>query len=82
MQRKRTKPICVGQKQKWFFLKLLADESRIKLDMTESPEFDEWQWVNYWYPLTAVIAFKQKVYQQALQEFAKINSAMEKNLTV
>ena len=82
MQRKRTKPICVGQKQKWFFLKLLADESRIKLDMTDSPEFDEWQWVNYWYPLTAVIAFKQKVYQQALQEFAKINSAMEKNLTV
>ena len=48
-----------------------------KLDMTDSPEFDEWQWVNYWYPLTAVIAFKQKVYQ-ALQEFAKINSVMEK----
>ena len=70
-----------GQKQKWFYLKLVSDESNIKLDLTSNPEFDEWQWVNYWYPISAVISFKKKVYQQALREFAKLNMDMERRLS-
>ncbi len=81
LQRKRSKPVCIGQKQKWFYLKLVSDESNIKLDLTSSPEFDEWQWVNYWYPISAVISFKKKVYQQALREFAKLNMDMERRLS-
>ena len=81
LQRKRSKPVCIGQKQKWFYLKLVSDESNIKLDLTSNPEFDEWQWVNYWYPISAVISFKKKVYQQALQEFAKLNMDMERRLS-
>ena len=81
LQRKRSKPVCIGQKQKWFYLKLVSDESNIKLDLTSNPEFDEWQWVNYWYPITAVISFKKKVYQQALREFAKLNMDMERRLS-
>ena len=81
LQRKRSKPVCIGQKQKWFFLKLVSDESNIKLDLTSNPEFDEWQWVNYWYPISAVISFKKKVYQQALREFAKLNMDMERKLS-
>ena len=81
LQRKRSKPVCIGQKQKWFYLKLASNENNIKLDITSNPEFDEWQWVNYWYPISAVISFKKKVYQQALREFAKLNMDMERRLS-
>ena len=81
LQRKRSKPVCIGQKQKWFYLKLVSDESNINLDLTSNPEFDDWQWVNYWYPISAVISFKKKVYQQALREFAKLNMDMERRLS-
>ena len=81
LQRKRSKQVCIGQKKKWFYLKLVSDESNIKLDLTSNPEFDEWQWVNYWYPISAVISFKKKVYQQALREFAKLNMDMERRLS-
>lgn len=60
---------CIGQKQKWFLLELLSDESAVKLDASSHPEFDGWRWVSYWFPLKQVIYFKRSVYRQALQEF-------------
>lgn len=65
-------PLCIGQKQKWFLLQLLSDDQQINLSRSKTPEFNAWQWVDYWYPAQHVIAFKQKVYQKALQEFAPI----------
>ena len=67
-----TKPICIGQKQKWFMLKLLSDDQKVSLNQGETPEFDSWRWVNYWYPLRQVIAFKRQVYRDALEEFAHL----------
>ena len=67
--RNQSRPVCIGQKQKWFLLKLVAPESKIKLDATIKPEFDNWNWVSYWYPLHQVIAFKKEVYRKALKEF-------------
>lgn len=61
-------PVCIGQKQKWFLLGLEVDESRINLARSEVPEFDDWRWVNYWYPVKQVIEFKRDVYRRALQE--------------
>lgn len=61
-------PLCVGQKQKWYMLRLTGNESRIHFDETGHPEFDHFMWVNYWYPLRQVISFKQAVYRQALSE--------------
>ncbi len=66
--RRRENPVCIGQKQRWFLLRLTADESAIRLDAHKDPEFDHWQWVNFWYPLTSVVDFKREVYQQALAE--------------
>lgn len=60
---------CIGQKQKWFLLKLIADDHCIKLDATEHPEFDAWKWVDYWLPMKEVIFFKSHVYRKILQEF-------------
>jgi putative (di)nucleoside polyphosphate hydrolase len=67
-----SKPICIGQKQKWFLLQLVNKEARINLSITDTPEFDSWAWVSYWYPLTQVVAFKRRVYSLAMKEFARI----------
>ncbi len=67
-QRHKQKPLCVGQKQKWFLLRLISDESKINLEQMDTPEFTDWHWVNYWYPLKEVISFKRSVYKRALKE--------------
>lgn len=61
-------PICIGQKQVWYMLRLLGDDSDLKLNETDTPEFDHWRWVDYWLPLREVVSFKRKVYEQALME--------------
>jgi putative (di)nucleoside polyphosphate hydrolase len=65
--RTNSKPVCIGQKQVWFLLKLNADESQVCLDLTDTPEFDSWRWVDFWYPGDNVVHFKREVYVQALQ---------------
>lgn len=67
-QRRRHKPLCIGQKQVWFLLRLAADERRICLDRCEKPEFDDWRWVDYWYPAEHVVNFKRGVYKRALRQ--------------
>jgi putative (di)nucleoside polyphosphate hydrolase len=62
-----SKPVCIGQKQVWFMLRLIAGEECVKLDLNEKPEFDHWRWVDYWHPLSEVVSFKRKVYEQALK---------------
>jgi putative (di)nucleoside polyphosphate hydrolase len=57
-----------GQKQKWFLLEFLGDDSDISLDLSEDIEFSNWQWVSYWYPLTKAIDFKLAAYRKALLE--------------
>ena len=59
-------PVCVGQKQIWFLLRLISEDSAVRLDAHDDPEFDHWRWVSYWYPVSAVVDFKQEVYRQAL----------------
>ena len=68
--RKGQSPVCIGQKQKWFLLRLLAEDSAVRLDRNHTPEFDHWRWVSYWYPLDQVIAFKREVYRRAMKELA------------
>ena len=63
-------PVCIGQKQKWFLLKMLSADERVQLNSQQPPEFDGWRWVSYWYPLNQVVAFKREVYRKALKELA------------
>jgi len=63
-------PLCIGQKQKWFLLGLETDDSKVVLSKSGEPEFDDWRWVNYWYPVNQVIEFKRDVYRRALTELA------------
>lgn len=68
--RKRSYPLCIGQKQLWFMLRLVSPESRIRLDCSGKPEFDSWTWVDYWHPIEDVVYFKREVYQRALSELS------------
>lgn len=63
-------PLCIGQKQIWFLLRLLVNEKQIVLDAFANPEFDQWEWVPYWAPIKKVVAFKQEVYRKALEELS------------
>jgi putative (di)nucleoside polyphosphate hydrolase len=62
------KPVCMGQKQHWFLLRLLSGDASICLDNDSDPELVEWTWVHYEYPIQNVIDFKKQVYEQALKE--------------
>ena len=81
--RQRKGRTCIGQKQKWFLLGLQTEEGRVDLENTLQPEFDDWCWVNYWYPVNQVVDFKRSVYRKALIEleqsvknFVSDNSAL------
>lgn len=66
--RQGSEPLVIGQKQKWFLLKLVVNEQKIRLDLSDSPEFDSWRWIDYFTPQEQVIFFKKQVYTQALKE--------------
>lgn len=73
-------PVCIGQKQKWFLLSLECEESRVVFEMSDTPEFDDWRWVSYWYPVNQVIEFKRDVYRRALTELVTpLNNYIKKN---
>lgn len=61
-------PLCIGQKQRWFLLRLTGPEDRVNFEQTDTPEFDRWRWVDFWHPVKEVIYFKRRVYAQALNE--------------
>jgi putative (di)nucleoside polyphosphate hydrolase len=70
--RHHDKPVCIGQKQKWFLMRLIAEDSDVCLSGSPRPEFDHWRWVSYWYPIKKVVPFKRKVYARALRELAPL----------
>lgn len=67
-----SKPMCIGQKQRWFLLQLVSDEKNINMQTTKSPEFDGGRWVSFWYPVRQVVSFKRDVYRKVMKEFASI----------
>jgi len=68
-QRKHSKPLCVGQKQRWYMLRLNSPDDRIRFDLNDDPEFDHWEWVPADVPAQNVIFFKRDVYERVLSEF-------------
>jgi putative (di)nucleoside polyphosphate hydrolase len=70
LRRYDSTPDFKGQKQKWFLLEMLADDTSVCMTHTEKPEFDHWRWVSYWYPVGQVVEFKRDVYRRALKELA------------
>ncbi len=70
--RQGNKPLVIGQKQKWFLLKLKSPEQKVRLDISDTPEFDSWRWVDQELPAEHVIYFKRQVYRQAIKELSPL----------
>jgi putative (di)nucleoside polyphosphate hydrolase len=66
--RRNQRPLCIGQKQLWFLLRLAVAEVTFDFVRTSEPEFDQHRWVSYWQPVRDVIYFKRRVYASALTE--------------
>ncbi|MFA6301618.1 MAG: RNA pyrophosphohydrolase [Legionella sp.] len=67
-----SEPLVIGQKQKWFLLRLVSSEQKVRLDLSDSPEFDSWRWIDFHEPEQQVIFFKRQVYGQALKELESL----------
>ena len=67
-------PLCIGQKQRWYLLRLAMPEGSVEFNFTytNEPEFDGWRWTNYWEPVREVIYFKRPVYVRMLTELAPV----------
>jgi putative (di)nucleoside polyphosphate hydrolase len=66
--RRDSRPVCLGQKQRWFLLRLRRPDTPFRFDLTAEPEFDRWRWVDFWQPVREVVYFKRTVYTRALHE--------------
>ena len=63
---------------------MLADDNAVQTMSGETPEFDDWQWVSYWYPVAQVVPFKREVYRRAMKELCPRHSRLvyqRQNLT-
>jgi len=70
--RRNQQPVCIGQKQRWFLLRLQRTPAAFDFGSTAEPEFDQWRWGFWWEPVREVIYFKRPVYIKALTELAQI----------
>ena len=66
-----SKPVCIGQKQKWFLFKFLGTNRDINIS-TEHPEFSNWKWMPKENLLEEIVPFKKSVYESVLREFERI----------
>jgi putative (di)nucleoside polyphosphate hydrolase len=55
---------------------MVCGEDALRLDVTGTPEFDHWRWVDFWYPLEHVVLFKRDVYARALSHLAPTAAAI------
>ena len=60
-----------GQKQKWFIMKFIGDESEINIK-TKHPEFLDWKWIDLENLTEIAVHFKLEVYKKLKSEIKKI----------
>ena len=55
---------------------LQKDAQAIALDAGSKPEFVDWRWVSYWYPVGQVVNFKRDVYRRAMSELSPMHNKL------
>lgn len=60
-----------GQKQKWFLLKFLGNDSEININF-HTPEFVDWKWIDSDKLESIIVDFKKLMYKKILEEFKPI----------
>ena len=60
-----------GQKQKWFIMRFIGDDSEINIK-TKRPEFLDWKWIELENLTKVAVNFKLEVYKKLKSEIIKI----------
>jgi putative (di)nucleoside polyphosphate hydrolase len=60
-----------GQRQKWFALRFLGEDSEIRLDLDPHPEFDAWRWAPLAELPALAVPFKRAIYTTLSRDFAR-----------
>ena len=60
-----------GQKQKWFIVKFIGNDSEININ-TKYPEFLDWKWIDLDKLTNTVVDFKLEVYNKIKSEIKEI----------
>jgi putative (di)nucleoside polyphosphate hydrolase len=60
-----------GQRQRWFALRFLGEDSDIRLDLDPHPEFDTWRWAELAELPALAVGFKRAIYQVLARSFAR-----------
>jgi putative (di)nucleoside polyphosphate hydrolase len=58
-----------GQRQKWFALRFLGQDSEIRLDADPQPEFDAWRWAALADLPALAVPFKRTIYEALARDF-------------
>ncbi len=60
-----------GQKQKWFLMKFVGEDSEININ-TKNPEFLDWKWIELDSITEYVVDFKFHVYKELKEKIKKL----------
>jgi putative (di)nucleoside polyphosphate hydrolase len=60
-----------GQRQRWFAMRFKGKDSDIHLDLSRSPEFDAWRWVELSELPSLVVPFKRPIYHVLVASFER-----------
>ncbi|MCC5986105.1 MAG: RNA pyrophosphohydrolase [Pararhodobacter sp.] len=58
-----------GQKQLWFLMRFLGDDSEIDIEGRKHPEFSRWRWIGAAQMLAEIVPFKRAAYEQVMRAF-------------
>lgn len=62
-----------GQEQTWIAMRFEGEDSDIKLDADDRPEFSQWQWVELDKTLDLIVPFKRETYKILIEEFKEFS---------
>ena len=60
-----------GQRQRWFALRFIGDDTDIRLDLDPHPEFDAWRWARLAELPDLAVAWKRPIYEALVGSFAR-----------
>ncbi len=60
-----------GQRQRWFALRFLGQDSDIRLDLDPHPEFDAWRWADLVELPALAVDFKRPIYTVLARSFVR-----------
>ena len=60
-----------GQKQKWFVMRFIGNDSEININ-TSNPEFLDWKWIDIDLITDVVVDFKHHVYKELKEKVKKL----------